>query len=214
MRLIYQLIMIFIGVIIFCMNDELFIYTKNQYHGYIYMYKIEFFDYWVQEYVLIGLFMLMWMAFLANDNRSWIWVKRLTTLVLILAWIVIVNTSVGSIEKDGVWYRSPSIFYETQEISWKEVRNINLEIVRRLYGKRSWQTYGIITVKDNTNLVEIPFRLLGKDDQEKLIEVLRFLQQNDIQIKMYFEDSNRSEILQKTNKEFLDTLRTLTVQVN
>ena len=210
--LILGLALLFPYLIIFT-GDQLFImYLKSQCHDYIYMFKIEYFPYWFERYIVVGSGVMMLLSTIGRGLR--IWLGRITIFVIFLIWSVIVNTSFGTIQQDGVLFRSPSTYYNTQKISWKEVCNVTLEIVRRPYGRSNKFTYGILNVKANNKLVEVPFSFVNEEDRENLIKVLQFLYQRDIQVQTHFDYSVRSEILQYTNKdkEFLDVLRTLTVK--
>lgn len=194
------------------MGDELFTYIQNQHYGYIYIFKIEYFPYWFKEFIAIGSSVLLFLSLLGNGLR--IWLGRISILIILLAWSIIVNTSFGTIEPNGIFFRSPSTYYDTQKVSWKEVGNATLEIAHRTYGRSNRLTYGILNVEANNELIEIPFEIEKKDNREKLIEVLRFLRQKDIHVKMHFEDSARVEILQYIDKDFLDNLRTFIVETN
>ena len=74
-------------------------------------------------------------------------------------------------------------------------------IDNRRYGRSNRRTYGILNVKANNKLVEIPFELEKKDGREKLTEALRFLRQKDIHVKM-----TKPQISQYIDKGFLDSL--------
>lgn len=216
MRLIWWagaiLLLVCIPYLFIFMGAELFMYIKSQHYGYIYIFKIEYFPYWFEEFIAIVSVALMFLSLLGKGLS--IWLGRFSILIILLAWSVIVNASFGTIEQNGVFFRSPSTFYDTQKISWKEVDDVTLKLVRRTYGRSNRFTYGFLNVKANDKLIEIPFELEKKDGREKLTEVLRFMRQKDIQVKMHFEDSTRTEILQYINKDFLDNLRTFTVEVD
>ena len=200
----------FLPYIVIFAGDQLFMYLKSQYHDYIHMFKIEYFPYWFEQYIVVGSGVLMFLSVIGKGLM--IWLGRITLLVILLVWSAVVNTSFGIIQQDGVVSRSPSTYYNTQKISWQEVSNVTLEIVRRPYGRSNRFTYGILNIKANNKLVEVPFSSVNKEDRENLIKILQFMQQKDIQVKSHFDYSARSELLQYTNKEFLDVLRTLTIE--
>lgn len=207
--LILGLALLFPYFIIFA-GDQLFMYLKSQRHDYICMFKIEYFPYWFERYIVVGSGVMMLLLTIGRGLK--IWLGRITIIVILLIWSIIVNTSFGTIQQDGVLFRSPGTYYNIQKISWKEVRNVTLELVRRPYGRSNKFTYGILNVKANNKLVEVPFSCVNEEDRENLIKVLQFLYQKDIKVEMHFDYSARSEILQYTNKEFLDVLRTITAK--
>ena len=73
MRLSSRAVAIFLFGLIICipylfifMGDELFMYIKSQNYGYIYIFKIEYFPYWSEEFIAIGSGVLMFLSLLGN----------------------------------------------------------------------------------------------------------------------------------------------------
>lgn len=200
-------LIICIPIFINFIGNELFIYIKSQYYGYIHIFKIEYFPYWSEELMFIGVVSLLLLTLAGKGPR--IRIVRIMILVIFVIWSAIANTSIGIVERDGLLFKSPSTYYETQKISWEEASNVTLEIVDRFYGRSNITKYGIINIKANNMLIGIPFSFRNKAEREKLIDVLQFMRQNDIQVKIF---SASSEVPPYIRKKFLDTLKSLTVE--
>lgn len=207
-----------IPFLIMFLQDGIAYFISLQENNSIYYFRIAYTPLWIKLFLFFLNLVIIPVAIICSySNRKHVLLFIILSLGIFTAWSIIEGTSYGTIQTDGINYKSPSTHYKAEKILWSEIDNTgSLKIVDKS-SKHKIKLVGLLNIeaKHEDKVFEMSFSYNNRYERTQLIEILKILQQNNIQIKTNFHYIARSKIIDyqdnAMSKQYIDILKSLTV---